>query len=389
MNVGVNEFRVLLIDDDEDEHFFIRDLLSDIKNSDFKLDWKSSYQKGLDALQTEKYDVCLLDFRLGEFTGIDLLKKAQELKIECPIVILTGQGDFETDLQAMQIGAAEYLIKGQLTSPLLERTLRYTIKHALDVEHLKDQKEKYKKLLEERTEMEAQILMQDRMASVGLLASSLAHEIGTPMGIIRSRAEFAKKKASGNESLQQDMEIIVKQIDRISKLVNSLLNLARSKPSDHAVSVSIEAVVNDVLNLLKPELDHKNIALEAHLIEETFVKSEAGPLGQVLLNLLVNAVHAIEEAKEKGRPDHHQIKITMHENKSQIDLLISDTGTGISPENVNEIFKPFFTTKAIGQGTGMGLSTSYKLVQSWGGNIQVQETSLNGTIFKVSLIKVS
>lgn len=387
MNLAINQFRVLLIDDDEDEHFFIRDLLSDIKNSHFLLTWKSSYQAGIEALKNEPYDVCLLDYRLGEYTGIDLLKKAQELNIACPIIILTGQGDFETDLQAMQIGASEYLIKGQLTSPLLERTLRYTIKQALDMEDLKDQKEKYKKLLEERTEMESQILMQDRMASIGLLASSLAHEIGTPMGVIRSRAELAHKKASDNKSLQQDMETVINQIDRISKLVNSLLNLARSKPSDHVTTVNVEQVINDVLNLLKHELDRKNIALQIQKLQPYLVKSESGPLGQVLLNLLVNAVHAIEDAKEQGRNDSHAIAISFAESNGLVTILVTDTGCGISQDNLNEVFKPFFTTKDIGHGTGLGLTTSYKLVQSWGGSISIKQTSAQGTTFKITLLK--
>lgn len=387
MNLTINQFRVLLIDDDEDEHFFIKDLLSDIKSSHFLLTWKSSYQTGIEALQNESYDVCLLDYRLGEYSGIDLLKKAQELNIACPIIILTGQGDFETDLQAMQIGASEYLIKGQLTSPLLERTLRYTIKQALDMEDLKDQKEKYKKLLEERTEMESQILMQDRMASIGLLASSLAHEIGTPMGVIRSRAELAHKKASDNKSLQQDMETVINQIDRISKLVNSLLNLARSKPSDHVTKVNVEQVINDVLNLLKHELDRKNIALQIRPFNSCLVKSEAGPLGQVLLNLLVNAVHAIDDAKEHGRTESHSISIVLEESHDIVAIFITDTGCGISQENLNEVFKPFFTTKDIGHGTGLGLTTSYKLVQSWGGSISVKTTSALGTTFKVALLK--
>ncbi|MCM2353142.1 MAG: hybrid sensor histidine kinase/response regulator [Pseudobdellovibrio sp.] len=387
MNLAINQFRVLLIDDDEDEHFFIRDLLSDIKNSHFLLTWKSSYQSGLESLKNESHDVCLLDYRLGEYTGIDLLKKAQELNIACPIIILTGQGDFETDLQAMQIGASEYIIKGQLTSPLLERTLRYTIKQAMDMEDLKDQKEKYKKLLEERTEMESQILMQDRMASIGLLASSLAHEIGTPMGVIRSRAELAQKKALDNKSLQQDMETVINQIDRISKLVNSLLNLARSKPSDYVTAVNVEQVINDVLNLLKHELDRKNIALQIQKLQPYLVKSESGPLGQVLLNLLVNAIHAIEDAKEHGRNDSHSIALSFEESNGLVTILVTDTGCGISQVNLNEVFKPFFTTKDIGHGTGLGLTTSYKLVQSWGGSISVKQTSALGTTFKINLLK--
>ncbi len=273
----------------------------------------------------------------------------------------------------MQVGASDYLVKGQLTGPLLERSIRYSIKHAHDLEEIKASKE--------------QILHQDRLASLGLLASSLAHEIGTPLGVIRSRAELAEKKAKDNESLKQDMTIIVSQIDRITKLVHSLLHLAREKKSDFAGSIKLQYVIQDVLNLLEHEFHRKNIVLKKQLIENCKVRAEAGPLGQVLLNLLINAIHAIEEARSKDAKSQHEVTLSVHENKSEVHISIKDTGVGISAENMKNLFKPFFTTKDIGQGTGLGLATSYKLVQSWGGRIVAQSAVHHGTTFTVSLLK--
>ena len=351
------EFQILLIDDDEDDYIYLRDLFNDIQRTKYRVTWKSSYKEGLKALHLQRFDACLLDYRLGEHTGLDLLKEVQKLGFVCPIIILTGQGDFDLDVQAMQMGASEYLIKGQLTPPLLERSVRYTMKHAMDMEELKETK--------------AQVLQQDRLASLGLLASSLAHEIGTPLGIIRSRAEMVAKKAP-TESLKQDMETVTTQIDRITKLVNSLLNLAREKKSEIAGPVSLNQAVQDVLNLLQHELERNGIALELNIPDNIWVKAESGPLGQVLLNLLVNAVHAIQKARSDGRKDPHKVTLAVKNQGKDVIVSIADTGCGIPEKNMPQLFKPFFTTKEIGHGSGLGLATSYKLVQSWNGSIQAE-----------------
>lgn len=320
------------------------------------------------ALKNEKFDACLLDFRLGANTGLELLHEMNNFGISCPTIFLTGHSDFDLDVQAMQVGAADYLIKDQLNAPLLERSIRYSIKHAMDMEELRQSK--------------AQILQQDRLASLGLLASSLAHEIGTPMGIIRSRAELAERKTD-NENLKQDMHVVVTQIDRIAKLVNSLLHLARGSKSEHSTAVNLNQVIFDIVALIEPEMKRKNVRLELNINPSLTVKAEAGPLGQVLLNLLVNSIHAIEDQN----PREPVIKFTAEEKNNQIRIQIQDNGCGISEENLAQIFKPFFTTKEIGRGSGLGLATSYKLVHSWGGQISVQSKLTAGSTFTISLLK--
>ena len=365
------EFHILLIDDDEDDFVHLRDLFAEITGSQYKVTWRSTYKEGLEALHDQAFDACLLDYRLGEHTGLDLLKEVQKLGVPCPIIFLTGQGDFELDLQAMQVGAAEYLVKDQLTAPLLERSLRYCMKHALDMQELKESK--------------AQIVQQDRLASLGLLASSLAHEIGTPLGIIRSRAELVERRQGTSEQSKQDMTTVITQIDRIAKLVNSLLHLARQTQSEMATAVNLNAAIQDVLNLMEHELRNKDIAVEVEAPPDSTVMAEHGPLAQVFLNLFVNAMHAIQEAQRHGRKDHHKIALSIRPVGEIIEVNVSDTGCGIPQKNLSRIFAPFFTTKDIGSGTGLGLATSFKLIQSWGGSITVRSAENEGSTFTIKL----
>jgi signal transduction histidine kinase len=373
--VTKKEFRILLIDDDEDDFVHIRDLLNDVQSSTYHFSWESTYRGGLKALKESEFDACILDYRLGEKTGIELLREATKRAFSYPIIFLTGLGDLELDLKAMEYGAADYLVKANLTAPLLERSIRYSIKQAYDFEELRQTK--------------AQVLQQDRLASLGLLASSLAHEIGTPLGIIRSRAELAGKRFGENEVLRKDMDIVVTQIDRISKLVNSLLHLARGGKSDFATSVNLDLVIQDVLNLLEHEFGRKNINLVKEITPNCHILAEPGPLGQVLLNLLMNSIHAIEEARSKDSSTKHSVTLRVEELKDRIRISILDTGAGISEENQRQLFKPFFTTKEIGHGTGLGLATSLKIVNSWGGTIMLTSQVEVGSTFVVLLPKFS
>ena len=119
--------RILLIEDDEDDYILARSLLEEIRERPFQLEWAKSYRAGLDSLLASQPDVCLVDYRLGAETGIDLLRAAIERGCQAPIILLTGQGEHEIDLEAMQAGAADYLVKGRLDAGLLERSIRYAI----------------------------------------------------------------------------------------------------------------------------------------------------------------------------------------------------------------------------------------------------------------------
>ena len=130
-NLDNPRLRVLLVEDDEDDYVIIRDLLSEMER--FELEWVIDYDDALRAIEREEHDVCLLDYRLGERSGLELLREASGRGCKTPIILLTGQGDREVDLEAMQAGAADYLVKGQIDAPLLERSIRYVFTRTLRI----------------------------------------------------------------------------------------------------------------------------------------------------------------------------------------------------------------------------------------------------------------
>ena len=118
---------VLLVDDDEDDFVITRDLLSEIPARAFDIRWAASVEAGLAAMAGNRPDVCIVDYRMGEHSGLDFLRRAIEAGFDVPMVMMTGHGDHEVDLEAMRLGAAAYLVKGQVQPAVLERTLRYAM----------------------------------------------------------------------------------------------------------------------------------------------------------------------------------------------------------------------------------------------------------------------
>lgn len=240
----------------------------------------------------------------------------------------------------------------------------------------------------ERDRLEAQILQQDRLASVGLLASGLAHEIGTPLGVMQARAELALMGNDLPDKARDSLQIIIQQIERITALMKSLLGLARrNQDVERPAPVELRRTVEENALLLSHELRKNGVELQNEIAENLRVMAVTNSLFQVILNFLVNAVHAVAE-RRKGEPDHAGlIRVSAREAGSDILISIEDNGTGIAPENLSRLFTPFFTTKDVGKGTGLGLATNLKIVQAWGGDIRVDSEPGAGTRFTVCLKK--
>ncbi len=146
--VTARQLRVLLIEDDEDDYILLRETLAEIRSTRYDLDWVSSYDEGLEALRRQAYDICLLDYRLGSRNGVDLLREPEVLESETAFILLTGQGNRELDLEAMEAGATDYLAKGEISAALLERSIRYAVGHRRTVTMLRASEQRFRALIE-------------------------------------------------------------------------------------------------------------------------------------------------------------------------------------------------------------------------------------------------
>jgi diguanylate cyclase (GGDEF)-like protein/PAS domain S-box-containing protein len=165
--------KVLLIDDDEDDFVLTGYIFEEFKSAQYELDWASDYEKALQLLCSNSYDIYLVDYRLGAENGLSLMREAKAKGCIAPIILLTGQGDSETDLEAMQAGAADYLVKGEFQAPLLERSIRYSVQHSRAVENLLGSEIKFRSVFQSASDA---IFLVDEDANV-LLWNNAAEKI--------------------------------------------------------------------------------------------------------------------------------------------------------------------------------------------------------------------
>ncbi len=228
----------------------------------------------------------------------------------------------------------------------------------------------------ERAHLEEQLRLSEKMAAVGLLAAGVAHEVNTPLTGISSFTQMLLEGASPEDPRTQLLEKIERQTFRAAKIVNSLLNLARPSGGD-AAPVDINGVVTDVLSLLEHQFRGTRIQVRRDLTAAAPVQGYEYKLQQIFLNLFLNA----RDAMPKGG----WLSVSTRSAADGVIVEVADTGTGIPSEHMARIYDPFFTTKADGAGTGLGLSVTYGLVQEHGGTLTCESVLGQGTRFTLRL----
>jgi two-component system NtrC family sensor kinase len=228
-----------------------------------------------------------------------------------------------------------------------------------------------------RVTLEEQVLQQERLASLGLLAAGVAHEVNTPLTGISGYAQLLLDDMPADDPRRETLEKIEIQTRRVSKIANSLLNLARPERSAFE-SLTLNDAVQEVLKLFEPQIRDKRIVLHVDLDPEIpEVRGHRGKLQQVVLNLLSNARDAVEGG---GR-----ISLRTVHRSARVVLEVVDDGVGIAESDLPRIFDPFFTTKGRGKGTGLGLSISYGIVREHDGAMNVESVPGQFTRFRVEL----
>ncbi|MEE8164632.1 MAG: protoglobin domain-containing protein, partial [Myxococcota bacterium] len=225
-----------------------------------------------------------------------------------------------------------------------------------------------------RTEVRAQAA--EQLASVATLLTGLAHEVGTPMGVIRGHAEALERAVEG-ERAKWRLNMILEQIDRITSIIQSLLNIARPKASLR-IPLDLEELIDSSVGFLSEKLRHRAVDVERHYEPVPTAIGDPEKMQQIFLNLFINAIDAMPNGGTLG------ISLSS-QDPSQVAILISDTGSGIPENRLTTIFDPFYTTKAAGHGSGLGLVVVQGIVNEHGGSIDARSKLGEGTEFEIHL----
>lgn len=230
---------------------------------------------------------------------------------------------------------------------------------------------------EEMQTMQAQLLRSERLAAIGQLAAGVSHEIDNPVGIILGHAELLLEDLQVEDPLREDVAAIIDECRRCKRITGGLLGFARS-PDSYRERVDLNQLVEEVVSSLRPQKLFKDLDLKiVGVNEDLSVTADADQFRQVMINLLLNAAQALQG---RGR-----LEVTLYRASGSARIHVDDSGPGISLEDQERVFQPFFSTKAHGEGTGLGLPLCRKLVEGQDGEISIQKSLLGGARLTVSL----
>jgi two-component system cell cycle sensor histidine kinase/response regulator CckA len=374
LETRANAVSVLLVDDDEEDCILTRELLSRVDGTRYDLDWASDYGAAIAAVAGRDFDVCLVDYRLGPEDGIGLVRELIADGYESPIIVLTGLGDRIVDVEATHAGAADFLVKGEVTSAVLERSIRYSMRRHEDKRALR--------------ETEEGLRQSQRMEAVGRLAGGIAHDFNNILKVIRGAAGLALDDL-GEGRVRDKVQQIDSAAEHAAALTQQLLAFSRQqvlqlKPTD------LNAVVAGTLDLVECLIgDHITLSrqlepdLPAVMVDQSQVQ-------QVILNVCVNAREAMPSGgRLRVRTTKAMLDDAYASDRAEVKpgayciLEITDSGTGMDEETRSRIFEPFFTTKVAG--TGLGLATVFGIVKQSGGHVEVYSEAGVGTTFRIYL----
>jgi two-component system, NtrC family, sensor histidine kinase HydH len=214
-----------------------------------------------------------------------------------------------------------------------------------------------------------------RLKSLGELAATIAHEIRNPLNSIKGSIEIVSEEIAPNSPRREFILIMEKEVERLNNLVEDFLKFAKPRPPEK-VATNVNEIIDSVVKFLSPQAKKRNVKLDIQLASELpSIPLDPEQIRQVLLNLILNAIQSM--------PEGGNVELSSSIAKDYLEISIRDYGTGISSDNQQKIFEPFFTTKT--DGSGLGLFVAYQLVKQHNGEIEVANTSENGSLFVIKL----
>jgi two-component system cell cycle sensor histidine kinase/response regulator CckA len=381
----VDSISVLVVDDDNQLLRTLRDILH---HRGYAPLTAASGREGIEIAErsTPRPAVALVDLKLPDMDGTEVVRQLHALSELTETVILTGHASVDSAVQALRQQSSDYLVK-----PVSPEQLLSTIERAGERWQRRRAEEALRQSEESSRLLERELVQAQKMESIGRLAGGIAHDFNNLLTAILGFSEMLLEETSPGTRARRDLEAIQKAATHGASLTRQLLAFSRRQVMELAVLDLGELVhgVAPILQRLLGEDVHTTIACDAQLRK---VKVDRGQLEQVVMNLAVNARDAMPEGGKltvevrnvmldaEYVREHSYAQVGPH-----VMLSVSDTGIGMDAATRARIFEPFFTTKEIGKGTGLGLSTVYGIVKQSGGCIEVYSEPNRGTTFKVYL----
>ncbi len=341
----------------------------------------------------------------GNQIGEKCYEKFKGRKEKCPVcpideILVKGKKTFtylDQDAQGHHFELSASLFQDEKGEQYILETMRdITEQKQLEIKvqeytrNLEKTNRDLENALKSLKETQVQLIQVEKMAAVGQLAAGVAHELNNPLGGILGYSQFALEKINQKPFSQFSQEDsadflqylgdIEQQTRRCRSIIQNLLKFSRASRKEEFEPTDVNQVIKETLSFTKHQVEKKKVRLLQNLQERLpLIEGNASQLQQVFTNLILNAVHAMPQGGTLT------ISTMMNKDEKRIEISFTDTGVGIGQENMDKIFEPFFSTKKVGEGTGLGLSVSYGLIKNHRGEIQVTSEQDRGTTFTVFL----
>ena len=377
-------FEILIIDDDKIDREAVMRCLRSPSRHQYNFHFAETGAEAFSIMQGQSFDCVFLDYLLPDMDGIAFLKNIYEPDTDTaasPFVMLTGQGNEAVMLDALRLGAQDYLLKDNISHD----TLTIALAKAREIFELK----RNRKLAED------QINQLYKLEAIGQLTSGVAHDFNNLLTVILGNTRLLQKRLKGDPA-QFSFDDAAEKITAIetsarmgAELVSRLMVFSRQKPLT-LEPLDIQQGLDEIFGLLKRTLGS---AIDIRMIhgENLWpVMVDKSQLGSALINIAANARDAMPHGGkltiETANVVLDEAYATLHPEVipgPYVMAAISDTGTGMSAETMKRVFEPFFTTKAVGEGTGLGLAMVYGFINQSGGHIRIYSEEGHGTVFRV------
>jgi two-component system, NtrC family, sensor kinase len=405
--------RLLIVEDSPFDQALYRRALED-----FTIEFAGNGEDALARLEAEAFDLVILDHGLPGMDGGEVLDEVRgRLGLDTPVVVVTGFGSESLAAELLRRGASDYVTKDDLSTPrLITAVIGAYDRHLLAREReraeteLRAQRDALEAALRQLQEAQAHLVQSEKMAGLGQLVAGVAHEINNPLAyVLNNLAVLARDvhniadlmelyRSHLGENLPPELVEAEQKIDlpytlgnldrlfkssqkglkRVREIVGSLRDFSRLDEAERK-EIDPNEIVRDTLEIVRYALQRKEVDFHVHLGEVPRFWCNPGKLNQVVLNILLNAVQAVEPGARI------EIRSRFDADRGEIRFEIADQGPGIPESILARIFDPFFTTKPQGVGTGLGLWVSYNIVKEHGGRIEVETEPGKGTTFAIIL----
>jgi signal transduction histidine kinase len=355
--------RILFVDDEQFVLDGFKRLLRDYRNR-WQMEFALNGKAALEMVQEKDFDVIITDVRMPEMPGLELLESLQtnEKTQNIPVVVLTGDHDRTLKRKALELGAVDLLNK-----PVNKEDLVARINNVLKLKEYRDI------ILEKNRALEKQLVISQKMDLVGVMAAGAVHDLSNLLSVIVGYSNLLIEEDLLDEIESASMDKIRKAGEKASALVNQILKFSRL---DEKISIiNVGDLIDDIISIVATAAVEDIKIVWEKPKENIFIKSNAVKLQQVLLNLCINAIQAMEE-------NGGCLTVTLHSvEQDMIRIDVQDNGIGMNEDTLKKMYTPLFTTKE--DGTGLGLFVVKHILDDYHGKIDVKSEKDKGTTIKV------